>query len=307
MKIKTVTVPQGAAVSNFFDTEGLPIVGIRKTVGALDGTTEFALQTLAPGQDLSNPAAIWIPVLEPGVGARDTDGAGANSAENNTLVHRILANVFDGAGTDGHLYMYATPNVPRVGFAATDVTATSMGEAEGQALSNAFAYLINRLPTPPLPSILRVNLTNNQTTAAVTFEIYLAEPQRFAPKTSPRRLDVIIPNGDADSGFVELAPGERIVGIATPAAFTTATLTFQTVKNGLDPSISTDANWLNLVNAVNMRAAGAPSNIWQWLSAAQGQYMAVPEFSVFLELPRFLRIHGSANQAAQRTVTLFIQ
>lgn len=307
MKIKTVTVPQGSSRSNFFDTENLPIIGLRKTLALLDGTTEFALETPAPGQDPSNPSAVWVPVLESGVGARATDAAGAAAAENTRNAFGILTGVFDVAGSDGVFYMYPNPQIPFRSYAATDVTATSMGEAEGQALSNAFAYLINKLGTPQLPNILRVNLTNNQTTAAVSFDIALAEPQRFARPTAPKRKDVVIPSGDADSEFFEIGPGEKVVAIITPAAFTSADLNFQTVKPGLDPVITTDANWLNLVNAVAMRGATVAAHVFQWVGAAQGQYMATPEFENYLELPKFLRLHGSANQGANRTVTLLIQ
>lgn len=306
MRFKTVTVPQSAAVSNFFDTENLPIIGLNKTPALLDGTTEFALQTPAPGQDPSNPAAVWIPVLEPTVGARVSDAGGAAAAENSRNAFGILTGVFDVAGSDGLFFLFPNPQVPAKGFAATDVTATSMGEAEGQALSNAFAYLINKQPTPRLPNILRVNLTNAQTTAAVVFNIAFAEPALFVRNSAPRRVDVTIPSGDADSNFFELAPGEKVVGIVTPAAFTTVDLNFQTVKPGLDPVITTDTNWLNLVTAVNMRAATTAAHIFQAVALAQGQYLAVPELP-YLEIPKFLRLHGSANQAATRIVTLFIQ
>jgi hypothetical protein len=306
MKIKTVTVPQGASRSNFFDTEGLPIAGLRKTLALLDGTTEFALETPAPGQDHLNPSAVWIPVLEPGVGARVSDAGGAAAAENTRAAFNILTGVFDVAGSDGVFYLFPNPQIPQKSYLGTDVTATSMGEAEGQALTNAFAYLINKQPTPRLPNILRVNLTNNQTTAAVSFDIGLAEPALFVRNDSPRFVDVVIPNGDADSNFFEIAPGEKIIGIATPAAFTTTDLNFQTVKPGLDPVIITDANWLNLVSAVNMRAATAAAHIFQWIGAAQGQYLAVPELP-FAELPKFIRLHGSGAQGAARTVRIFIQ
>lgn len=307
MKFKQVTVPQSGSRSNFFDTENLPIVGITKTLAVFDGTTEFALETPAPGQDPSNPSAVWIPVLEPGVGARVSDAGGAAAAENTRNAFGILTGIFDVAGSDANFYLFPNPQVPLKSFLATDVTATSMGEAEGQALSNAFAYLINKQRTPIVPSTLRVNLTNNQTTAAVTFNIALAETTQFRPNTSIKFVDVVIPNGDADSNFFELAPGEKVVGIATPAAFTTADLNFQTVKPGLDPAVITDANWLNLVSAIAMRGATAAPHIFQWIGAAQGQYLATPELSNYLELPKQLRLHGSANQGAARTVRIFIQ
>jgi len=307
MKFKPVTVAQSASRSGFFDTEGLPIIGLTKTLAVFDGTTEFALETPGFQQDFLNPAAAWVPVLEPSVGARATDAAGAAAAENTRPAFNILTGIFDVAGSDQNFYLFPNPQNPIKSYAATDVTATSMGEAEGQALSNAFAYLINKQPTPRLPNILRVNLTNSQTTAACTFQIALAEPALFKKNDNPRFVDVIFLNGDADSTFFELAPGERVVGILTPAAFTTADLNFQTVKPGLDPVINTDANWLNIVNAVAMRAAAAGAPIWQWIGAAQAQYLAVPELSQYLELPKFIRLHGSANQAAQRTVRVFIQ
>lgn len=305
MKIKKVTVPQSAAVSNFFDTEGLPIFGIRKNIAGLDGTTEFALQTPAPGQDPSNPSAVWIPVIEPGVGARIVDAGGAAAAENNRPAYHIPTGVFDVAGSD-QLFLFNNPQTPIKSFLATDVTATSMGEAEGQALSNAFAALLNKQRTPRLPNILRINLTNNQTTAAVPFDIYLAEPQRFVNQDAPRFVDVVIPNADADSNFFDLAPGEKVVGLAIPAAFTTVDLNFQTVKDGFDPAVITDANWVNLVHATSMRGATAAQHIWQHIGAAQGAYLVVPELP-YLELPRFLRLHGSGAQGAARTVRVFIQ
>jgi hypothetical protein len=307
MIFKPVTVPQSASVSNFFDTEGKPIIGLTKTLAVFDGTTEFALQTPALGADHLNPAAAWVPVLEPGVGARAVDAAGAAAAENTRNAFGILTGIFDVAGSDANFFLFPNPQVPLKSFAATDVTATSMGEAEGQALSNAFAYSFNKQPTPRLPNILRVNLTNSQTTAAVTFQIALAEPALFKRGDAPRFVDVTFLNGDADSSFFELAPGERVIGIQTPAAFTTTDLNFQTVKPGLDPVIITDANWLNIVNAVAMRAAAAGAHIWQWIGAAQAQYVAVSELEQYLELPKFLRLHGSGNQGAQRVVRVFIQ
>lgn len=307
MRFKPVTVPQSAAVSNFFDTEGLPIIGLTKTLAVFDGTTEFALQTPALGQDHLNPAATWVPILEPGVGARATDAGGAASAENTRNAFGILTGIFDVAGSDANFYLFPNPQIPIKSYLGTDVTATSMGEAEGQALTNAFAYYLNKQKTPRLPNILRVNLTNSQTTAAVTFQIALAEPALFVRNDSPRFKDIIFPNGDADSEFFELAPGEKIIGIQTPAAFSSVDLNFQTVKPGLDPAINTDANWLNIVNAVAMRAAAAGAHIWQWIGAAQAQYVAVSELEQYLELPKFLRLHGSGNQGAQRVVRVFIQ
>jgi len=310
MKFKTVTVPQSASRSALFDTENLPIVGLTKSLAVFDGTTEFALETLAPGQDPGNPSAVWIPILEPGVGARVSDAGGAAAAENTRNAFGILTGVFDVAGSDANFFLFPQPQTPLKSYAGTDVTATSMGEAEGQALTNAFAYAFNKQRTPKLPSILRINLTNSQTTAACTFVIALAEQQSFAIKDAARFVDVIFLNGDADSSFFELAPGEKVVGIATPAAFTSADLNFQTTKvvNGqhLDPAIITDANWLNLVNAVAMRGASTAPPVWQWIGAAQAQYLAVPELQDYLELPKYLRLHGSANQAAQRTVRVFI-
>lgn len=324
MKFVKLTVPQSGQNSNFIDTEGAQIVALTYfNVDVLDGTAVLKFQTPAPGQDPSNPSATWIDVMEisPGI-STDADDAGTITAEQVRTFLGIPNLIFEGAGAArNHFYCVQKGNrIPKfMGAAASTAghdAATAFAEADQQQLANQVARLSNQFPASALgiPRILRVNVGANQTTAAVDFWLGLAEPVRTVPNPNPRSTTVAINNGEAFSTFFELQPGEKLVGIATPAAFTTTDLTLETPKLNssgvpLDPSVGTDANWLAVseyVTEQTVLTGSLPEAVFKWSGAAQGLYLTVPELNA-IELPRFLRLKGSGNQGAARTVTLFIQ
>lgn len=324
MKIVKLTVPQSGQNSNFIDTEGLPIVALTYgNVDVLDGTPSLKFQTPAPGQDPSNPSATWIDVIEiaPGI-STDADDAGTLAPAQVRNFLEIPNLILEGAGA-GRNHFYCVQKGARVpkflgaaGAVPGEDAAAAFAEGDLQKVYNQLARLSNSfVPSANgIPRILRIALGVNQTTAAVEFFVGLAEPTRHVPPLNPRTQTVTFNNAEAFSSFVELAPGERIVGIATPAAFTTTDLTFETTKfdtNGkhLDPAISTDANWVAVseyVTEQTLLTGSVPDAVFEWTGAAQGQYLTVPELNV-LELPRYLRLKGSGAQGAARTVTLFIQ
>lgn len=323
MKFVSVTVPASGAstlkTSNFFDTGGLPIVGLTHYNSSFASTTPVNLkfQTPAPGQDHQNPSATWIDVLEisPGINT-DADDAGDTTLESVRPALNMPALQFVQGGDE--FFLIPTPYIPMVKEVPTADTlgaidvAASPGEAQLQQVANQVARLSNFGRNNKFPNILRIAIVTDNAAldAAKIFTIALGEPvNRIAPELAPlKRITVSFANGDADSTYFELAPGERLAGIITPAAFTTTNLTLQTVKPGFDPSVITDANWLNLVQYVSdntLFASGVPTSVFKWMQAAQAQYMVVPDLP-YSEMPRYLRLHGSGNQGAARTVTLVI-
>lgn len=319
MKLVKITIPQNGQNSPVFDTEGLPIVGITYfNVDVLDGTPSLKFQTPAPGQDPLNPSATFIDVLEVAPGAStDADDTGAVAPAQVRAYLEIPNLILELAGA-GRNYFYCVQKdarrIPKFyGTAAStpgdDVEAPTA--PQGQQLVNQVARISNYFaPAGSIPRFLRIALGVNQTTAAVDFWVALGEPtQNLVRNSSPRQINVNFGNGNAFSDSFELAPGEKIVGIATPAAFTTVDLNLETPKPGLDPSISTDANWLTVAEYVTEQTiltGSTPGDVFKWYGAAQGQYLAVPEINA-IELPRFLRLKGSNTQGGARVATLFIQ
>jgi hypothetical protein len=292
-------------------------------VDVLDGTPSLKFQTPAPGQDPSNPAATWIDVLEvsPGI-STDADDTASGAPVQVRPFLEIPNLILEGAGA-GRNFFYCVQKgarIPKYYGAA----ASTPGELDAQAFSipasqrihNQIARLSNQLSpnVNGIPRILRIALGTNQTTAAVDFWVALGEPFRFVNNPNPRAVTVTIANAAAFSDFFELAPGEKVVGIATPAAFTTVDLNFETPKldatgKFLDPAISTDANWLTVAEYVTeqtLLTGATPGDIFKWYGAAQGQYLHVPDLNA-VELPRYMRLKGSGAQGATRVVTLFIQ
>lgn len=324
MKFAKATVPQNGQNSNYIDTEGLPIVGlVYFNVDVLDGTPSLKFQTPAPGQDPNNTAAVWIDVLEisPGI-STDADDAGAIAPAQTRPFLEIPNLILEGAGA-GRNYFYCVQKGARIpkfyGAAASTPghdAAAAFAEADQQQLANQVARLSNQFAPNfnGIPRILRVALGVNQTTAAVDFWVALGEPFRFVNNPNPRPVNVTIANGATFSDFFELAPGEKVVGIATPAAFTTVDLNFETPKldaagRFLDPAISTDANWLTVAEYVTeqtLLTGATPGDIFKWYGAAQGQFLHVPDLNA-VELPRYMRLKGSGAQGAARVVTLYIQ
>jgi hypothetical protein len=319
MKLVKVTIPQSGQNSPVFDTENLNIVGLTYfNVDVLDGTPSLKFQTPAPGQDPLNPAATFIDVLEvaPGI-STDADDAGAITPAQTRPYLEIPNLILELAGA-GRNYFYCVPKGNRVpkfyGVAASTPghdAAAAPTEGDFQQTANQLARVSNYFPPGgSIPRFLRIALGANQTTAAVDFYVALAEPtQSLIRNTSPRQVTVNFGNGNAFSDFFELFPGEKLVGIATPAAFTTADLNLETPKPGLDQAISTDANWLTVAEYVTEQTVltgATPGDVFKWYGAAQGQYLAVPDINA-IELPRYMRLKGSANQGAARVVTLFIQ
>ena len=322
MQIIKTTVPQNGQVTPAFDTLGLPIALLTyHNVDVLDGTPSLKLQTPRFGQDPLNPSTTWIDVLEisPGI-STDADDAGAITPAQVRNHLEIPNLILEGAGAARN-YVYLVQSGRRVpkfyGAAASTPghdAAAAFAEADQQQLVNQVARLSNQTPSNRIPNILRIALGVNQTTAAVDFFIGLAEPQRFVNNPVPRAVNVTMANGTALSTFFELAPGEKVVGIQTPAAFTTVDLNFETPKfasNGqyLDPSITTDANWLSVAEYVTeqtLLTGALPGDVFKWYGAAQDQYLMIPELP-YLELPRYMRLKGSGNQGADRIITLFIQ
>lgn len=321
MRFLLATVPQSGQNSNYIDTQGLPIVGITyHNVDVLDGTPALKFQTPANNQDKENPSATWIDVLElsPGV-ATDADDAGSLTPDTERTALGIPNLLLEGTGAlTNDFFLRSIDDIPQYFGAAASALGEDPGAAFAEAATQEMANQISRLSNTKrpfrLPNILRIALGANQTTAAVQFWVALGEPKKLVFNDQIRKVQVSFANGDADSTYFELFPGERLVGIELPAAFTTTDLTFQTPKpNGLystlDPAVITDANWLNVkewVNEQTILTGALPGDIFKWPSAAQGKYLAVPDLP-YLELPRYLRLHGSGNQGAARTVTLYIQ
>lgn len=323
MQIIKATVPQNGQVTPAFDTQGLPIALLTYFgVDVLDGTPSLKFQTPRPGQDPNSATTTWIDVLEisPGI-STDADDAGAIAPTTTRPVLEIPNLILEGAGAARN-YVYLVQSGKRIpkffGAAASTPghdAAAAFAEADQQELVNQVSRLSNSFPPPRLPNILRINLGVNQTTAAVDFFLGLAEPNRFVNNPQPYTKTVNIANGAAFSEFFELAPGEKLVGIATPAAFTTVDLTLETPKfdaagKYLDPAVTTDANWLAVgeyVTEQTILTGSTPGDIFKWVGAAQDQFLAVPDMSQYLELPRYMRLKGSGNQGGARVVTLYIQ
>lgn len=318
MKLIKVTVPQSGQNSPVFDTEGLPIVGLTYfNVDVLDGTPALKFQTPAVGQDPLNPSATFVDVLEisPGISS-DADDAGAIAPTTTRPLLEIPNLILELAGA-GRNYWYCVQKnrVPKFyGAAAStpgeDATTTAPTESDDQQLINQVARLSNYAPPAgQIPRYLRIALGTNQTTAAVDFWVALGDTPSVKPLVNPQSINVNIANGAAFSEPFELAPGQKLVGISLPAAFTTVDLNFETVKPGLDPAVSTDANWLTVAEYVTEQTiltGATPGDVFKWVGAAQGSYLVVPEINA-AELPRFLRLKGSSTQGAARVVTLFIQ
>lgn len=330
MIFKKVTIPTSGAstlkVSNYFDTEGRPIVGLThfETTWAATTPVELKFQTPAPGQDVNNPSATWIDVLElsPGVHI-DADDAGAITLQSTRPALQLPALQFVQGGDE--FFLIPTPYKPLLKEVPTADTigapdASAFAEAEQQRIYNQVARLSNHPNgANKFPNILRVAIVTDNAALSAAKDIYIALGEINVNKppiqqTNLRRFDVTFANGDADSSAFQLAPGERLAAIITPAAFTTTNLTLQTPKptgvggNTLDPVILTDANWLNVVQYVSddpLFTAQLPTSIVKFMQIAQAGYYNVPELP-YNEMPRYLRLHGSGAQAAARTVTLVI-
>lgn len=331
MIFKKVTIPASGAstlkTSNFFDTEGRPIVGLTHFNSSFASTTPVNLkfQTPAVGQDHQNPSATWIDVLEisPGINT-DADDAGDTTLESVRPALNLPALQFVQGGDE--FFLIPEPYIPMVKevptadtIGAIDSAATNPSEAQAQQAFNQIARLSNHpFGINKFPNILRIAIVTDNAALDAAKDFYVALGEVVTPKpireTNHKRITVSFANGDADSTYFELAPGERLAGIILPAAFTTTNLTLQTVKptgNGpqtLDPAVITDANWLNLVQYPTdapLFASAVPTSIMKWVGAAQAQYLNVPVLP-YPEMPRYLRLHGSGNQGAARTVTLVI-
>lgn len=306
MRFITVTIPQNGQNSAAFSTDGLPIAALTHFVASFDGSPTFKLQTLAAGQDPNNASATWIDLQEisPNI-YTDADDAGALTLEEQRNFLGIPNEILAEGGND----MFMIPNTVIPAFPGID--ATTPTEAEVQRISNQVARLSNYRAYPAaLPQWLRIACGVNQTTAARVFYVGVNDPNEptFPRKQMARRIAVSFANTDADSTYFELNPGEKIVGIETPAAFTTADLTLQTVKPGVDPSLTTDANWLDLVEWLHPYPAAAsiaPTPILKWDAAAQGKYLVVGDLP-FPSLPQYLRLHGSTGQGAARTAYVYV-
>lgn len=320
MKLIKVTVPQNGQNSPAFDTEGLPLAALTYfNVDVLDGTPALKFQTPRFGQDPGNPSTTWVDVLEvaPGI-STDADDAGTLAPSQSRPLFEIPNLILEGAGAGrNHFYLVQSgKRVPKFHGTAgavpgeDETTGTATTEASMQHITNQIARLSNSFAAQRLPNTLRIALGVNQTTAAVDFWLGFAEPQRFVNNPGLRPVEVTIANATAFSTFFELAPGEKLVAIQTPAAFTTTDLVLETVKPGLDPIITTDANWLALsgyVTEQTLLTGSVPEDVVKLVGAAQDQYLMVPDLSNYIELPRYLRLKGSGNQGAARTVVLWIQ
>lgn len=330
MIFKTLTVPQNGSVSNFIDTEGRPIVGLYVPSQNLDGsnTANIFFQTPQFGNDPQNASAVWVAINETSPGARtDADDQGTISQE---LVRPFLfipATLVDNASDA--FFLVPNPYVPQYVplDAAATASAAAATESDIQNASNQLARFNNVAyrDMRRVPNIIRLALgvqgaLISQTTAARTFILALGEPEKYRTNfmdsfqpLKTRTLNIVFANGDADSQAFELFPGERLIGIYAPAAFTTVDINLQSAKPTVtggyaDPGVLTDANYVTLgdwLHSLPATGPTSPRNVLFLSQLVQAEYRAFPELP-YLELPRYLRLHGSANQGAARTVTLVI-